>query len=153
MRATFYYNKSDKNVVDKSISVKDSNVTIYYKEDTDLVHPEFIYENDKFYTDINYLKVEDTYINRYYYIKDVVMSHGYIILKCEEDVLMTYKGKILTLKGILTRNANSYSLYLPDDKLRTYAMTNTSYLPFKRSFAKDQSSYILTLNGGGNSNV
>lgn len=151
MRATFYYNKSDKNVLNKSIDAKDSNVTIYYKEDTDLTHPEFIYESDKFSTGINYLKIEDTYINRYYYINDVVMSHGYIILKCEEDVLMTFKDNIKNLTGIVTRNSNNYSLYLPDDKLRTYAMTNTTYIPFTRAFPKNSTSYILTVNGGGNS--
>lgn len=150
MRANFYYNKSDKNVLNKSIDLKDSAVNVIYKENTDLIRPEIMVERDKYMTNINYLMVEDTYINRYYYIDDVEMSHGYIILKCTEDVLMTYKDRLKDLNGIITRNTNNYSLYLPDDKLRTYAMTNTSYIPFSRAFPKHSTSYILTINGGGN---
>lgn len=152
MNAKFYYNKSDRIVLNKNISEKDS-VTVRYKGDTDLINPIFIVNADKIDDKINYIYIAGD-INRYYFIDSVVFSQGHIELKCSIDVLMSHKSEIEDQECIIIRNEKIWNMYLSDDRMELYHKPRYLTFPFEHGFTEyyDGTKYgsmVLTINGGG----
>lgn len=152
MRADFYNTANDRLDFNKRVVVVDSNVTIQYKDDTDLLHPVFKCRADKWNDTVNYIEVAD--LERFYFVDDVTFSQMYVYIKCTEDVLASHHNDILRLTGIVERVSTKarWNLYLQDDKLKTFNMTRFCTIPWSGSFRVNGSktySYILTLSGGG----
>ena len=154
MKADFYYNYSDKNYVYKILDNIATNIDIYYKENTDLINPTFMLDNNHV-EGINYIYVKDP-VNRYYFVNDITYSQGRSFLKCSVDVLSTYFPAITDKKCISKRSSNHYNLYINDDKLNLRAETRTLTFPFKNGFKRSDNKkgfdFILTVNGGGATN-
>lgn len=153
MRADFYYTLNDRLDFNKEVQYVTANVTVRYKDDTELIHPTFICDADKFNDIVNYIAIGSP-INRVYFVDDVIYSKQYVEIKCTEDVLSSHKEEILELTGIVERVSTKarWNLYLQDDKLKTFNMTRFCTIPWSGSFRKNNSktySYILTLSGGG----
>ena len=152
MNAKFYYNKSDRIVLNKDISEKDS-VTVRYKGDTDLINPIFIVNADKIDDKINYIYIGGD-IKRYYFIDGVIFSQGHIELKCSIDVLMSHRSEIEDQECIIIRNEKIWNMYLSDNRMELYHKQRYLTFPFEHGFTEyyDGTKYgsmVLTLNGGG----
>lgn len=151
MVATFYYNGSDEIVVNKDITAKESNITVRYKDDTEMINPVLICDSDKIDKNINYVYVGSP-IKRYYYINDITYSQGLVYLHCKIDVLMSFKSEIYNLECIVKRNGTLYNVYLNDERLKINNLTRTETFPFKGGFDVNDNktaSYLLVLNGSG----
>ena len=152
MNAQLYYNKSNKNVVDKSITTIGSQLTIHLKDDTDVVNPIIYISRDiSNFKDANYIKINGLK-NRYYYIDSYETSQQYYIVKCHVDVLMSFKDDILNQKCIVSRNSYKYNMYLQDDKLKLNNMSRTETFKFPQGFKVSGSktaTFLLTINGSG----
>ena len=152
MNAKFYYNKSDRIVLNKDISEKDS-VTVRYKGDTDLINPIFIVNADKIDDKINYIYIGGD-IKRYYFIDGVIFSQGHIELKCSIDVLMSHRSEIEDQECIIIRNEKIWNMYLSDDRMELYHKPRYLTFPFEHGFTEyyDGTKYgsmVMTINGGG----
>lgn len=150
MKATFYTNESDNIVINKTIAtIGKTNVTIRYKEETELIHPTFICEVDTLPNYCNYVYVKEP-VNRYYYIVNKTYSNGYAEIECQVDVLMSFKNLIYEQELIVWRNQKHYNMYLTDDRQVTEASSRILTFPFPKGFSGvgKQASYILTVNGG-----
>lgn len=152
MNAKFYYNKSDRIVLNKDISEKDS-VTVRYKGDTDLINPIFIVNADKIDDKINYIYIGGD-IKRYYFIDSVIFSQGHIELKCSIDVLMSHRSEIENQECIIIRNEKIWNMYLSDDRMELYHKPRYLTFPFEHGFTEyyDGTKYgsmVMTINGGG----
>lgn len=152
VQATFYRNNSDKITLNKSI-VQEKTATIYYKDDTELIRPTFIFEDDKIDSGINYLYIGED-VKRYYFINDIIFSQGRIELHCEVDVLMSHKEQIMGIQCVVGRNKNVYNMFLNDDRLELFSKGRVLTFPFENGFTPfyDGTKYgslVLTLNGGG----
>ena len=118
MQATFYYNKSDKRYLNKSIDAKYSNIDIQILEPSSIINPTLLVSSGLIGNNVNYVYIPD--LRRYYYIDNYIMENGFVRLECKVDVLMSFKNEILSEKVIAARSSNRYNLYLPDDKFKMY---------------------------------
>ena len=95
-------------------------------DDTSVIDPVFKFSREKYWKRCNYIFCQDT--NRYYYVQDVTMSRGYVLVKCHVDVLMTFREALKSRNIILKRTGDSasknklYNRYLQDEKYKAYAM-------------------------------
>lgn len=123
MKAKFYYNKSDKRYLNKSIEVKydgtdHTGIDIQMLEPSSVVRPSIKVSSGLIGQGVNYVWIQE--LERYYYIKDWVMENGYIRLECEVDVLMSYKKAINDQYVIVKRQEHDYNLYQVDEKMNCY---------------------------------
>lgn len=152
MNGILYYNRSNRNVVNKDLTSANT-LTVHYKENTDIINPEIIISPDVTIKNYNYIKVSGD-IERYYYIDDYEYSQQYCILKCHVDVLMTYKKYIKEQTCIIRRSAltDLYDHFLNDDK---YVLRNIDRIQLKvfpngfRNNGSKVSQMLLVINGGG----
>lgn len=85
-----YNNKSNKNVVNKSLELI-QEINFNFKDDSDITNPILILQS---YTSGNYCYIPD--LKRYYYIDRIeLMNGGFYKLYLEIDVLMSYKDVII----------------------------------------------------------
>lgn len=151
MKAQLYFNNSNRNVLDKEITTMGEEITIHFKEDTDIVNPTIYISREIDITDCNYIRVKGD-IQRYYYFDSVETSQQYYIVKCHVDVLMSFYDSIVELECIVIRNSNQYNMYLNDDRLKLNNMSRVETLQFPSGFKVGDSkiaNFVLTLNGGG----
>ena len=91
MELQIYNNNSNTNVLNKKITLIDT-LEFNLKADNSILQPILILKN---YSAGNYCYIKE--FKRYYYITDIrVLTGGLYHLQLEEDVLMTYKNKIMT---------------------------------------------------------
>lgn len=145
MTIKLYKNSSDKRYLNKSLSDEKtlSNCRIYdnnsistptIRIDTDSVIP----------TGYNYAYIPD--FGRYYYITDIEVSNGYILVSLSVDVLMTYKDSILSSEVIVGRQQSMFNTYLADDKFKAYEYNNQFAHAFSSPFTKNLE-FVLTVQG------
>lgn len=146
MQATFYYNKSDKRYLNKTIEAKYSNIDIEVLTPSSVVRPSLKVSSGLIGQNVNYLYVAD--LERYYYINEWIMENGYIRLECEVDVLMSFKKSIKEQNVIVSRQQKKYNLYQSDTKQHFYNTNATIVKEFpQKPFNITTSQFILTLNG------
>ena len=111
-----YMNKSDNNVVNKSITLV-VQLTGTLRNETEIVNPTILIEcADP--NSFNYIYIEQ--FKRYYYVTDRKSVRNNIVeITCHCDVLMTYKAQFLPLSAVIDRNTSDYNVYLPDSQFIT----------------------------------
>lgn len=128
------------------------NCSVYHE--CSIMNPIFLLEYSSSLVNYNYLKVQSW--GRYYYIVDITVAPGgRIYLTCSEDVLMSNKDEILSLKAYLIRSENKSNKLLKDNsfpvqtnrQLETYTFNRS---PFTANYASDIT-YVLTVIGGDHS--
>lgn len=156
---TLYNNKSDNNVVDKSLT-QIASVTGTIKENCSIVTPEvFISLKKDSNTDVesgddpsynsvlkktNYFYIPN--FERYYYKTDVVIvRHGLYIIKGKSDPLTSFASDIRNSTGIVKRQENRWNLYLDDGSFKTYNNPKIVTKAFPTSISGF--SYILAIAG------
>lgn len=116
MYITLYRNSSDNRKLRKSLTQISTPLSCDIYGSESIINPRFILE---------YAGVEPNYcyvaeLNRYYYIRDIVLAPGgQRILMCEVDVLMSNIDEILNLNCLVLRQENETlcNKYLVDNKM------------------------------------
>ena len=116
MYITLYRNGSDNRVLRKNLQQISTPLSCDIYNSESIINPRFILE---------YVGVEPNYcyvaeLNRYYYIRDIVLAPGgQRILMCEVDVLMSNIDEILNLNCLVLRQENETlcNKYLVDNRM------------------------------------
>ena len=116
MYITLYRNSSDNRTLQKSLTQVSTPLSCDIYNSESIITPRFILE---------YAGVEPNYcyvaeLNRYYYIRDIVLAPGgQRILMCEVDVLMSNIDEILNLSCLVLRQENETlcNKYLVDNRM------------------------------------
>ena len=116
MYITLYRNNSDNRTLQKSLTQVSTPLSCDIYGSESIITPRFILE---------YVGVEANYcyvaeLNRYYYIRDIVLAPGgRRILMCEVDVLMSNIDEILNLNCLVLRQENETlcNKYLVDNRM------------------------------------
>ena len=116
MYITLYRNGSDNRTLQKSLTQVSTPLSCDIYGSESIITPRFILE---------YAGVEPNYcyvaeLNRYYYIRDIVLAPGgRRILMCEVDVLMSNIDEILNLNCLVLRQENETlcNKYLVDNRM------------------------------------
>lgn len=121
--------------------------------ESSLLNPSFLLNYDTSLLNKNYVKV--TSWNRYYNIVSplIMMAGGRCLIKCAEDVRMTYANAILGLDCYIVRNQNKCNTLLVDDYYPAEIMSTLCTLKFNQApFGLDSSSrsIVLCVYGGSN---
>ena len=156
MKAKFYYNKSDKRYLNKSIEVKfdgtnHAGIDIQMLEPSSVIRPSIKVSSGLVGQGVNYVWIQE--LERYYYIKDWIMDNGYILMDLEVDVLMSFKDAIKAQYVIVSRQEINYNLYQIDSKTQTINAPATRVLEFPSGFDYSTNEWVLVLTGsaGGSS--
>lgn len=133
MTITLYTNKSDKNVMDKSITkIKDRTGTL--RNDCSVIDPVIALEDiGSDITAVNYAYIAE--FGRYYFINNIICKGNLFELEMHVDVLMTYKEGIRSNYGVIARNEKTYNLYLQDGVMKTYANPHIQIKQFPDGFS------------------
>ena len=114
MNIILYRNSSDNRVLRKRLTQVSTPLSCDIYGSESIITPRFILEYVG--VDANYCYVAE--LNRYYYIRDIVLAPGgQRILMCEVDVLMSNIDEILNLNCLIARNENSEFTYLTDEQV------------------------------------
>lgn len=145
MTIKLYHNDSDKRTVSKSLSNESALIDATIIDDTSILAPRLkVRDNGIIMVQYNYCYIAD--FKRYYYITNITVSNGYILIDCKVDVLMSYANEIKACSGVIARQENVWSGYLDDSENFTNQYNNVSLKAFNSPFSKTLS-YILLVNG------
>lgn len=130
-----YWNKSDNNVVNKSLT----DVATYsgsLRNESEVVDPTILIETSN-PNGFNYLYIDK--FKRYYYIQDrTSIRNGLVEVKAHCDVLMTYKAQLMELEAVINRNTHDYNVYLPDDQFSAMAYPRVQVRKFPNQLTADK---------------
>lgn len=149
MNVKFYHNKSDKIVVDKSLTQIGNTISsAVIKDNVSVTDPVFILKD---FTGFNPATANYCYIdslNRYYYITDIiVLTPSVYQIQCHVDVLKTYASGIRSNQAVICRQQHSFDRYLQDGVFKTRAMSNIEVQKFSGGFSKSEFSFIFSVAG------
>lgn len=143
MYITLYRNGSDNRVLRKSLTQISTPLSCDIYGSESIITPRFILE----YTGVaaNYCYVAE--LNRYYYIRDIVLAPGgQRILMCEVDVLMSNIDEILNLNCLIARNENTEFTYLTDERVMITADKKLEIIEFTESVINIDNASSATTN-------
>lgn len=142
MTLRLYKNKSDKNVVSKTITQSGSDILGTLREDCSIINPVISIQG------LTDLKVNYAYIpefGRYYYINNIVCKGKLYELHMHVDVLMSFGTEILDNTAVISRQQSMYNLYLQDGVFKTYADNHYQIKQFPSGFNTQQ--FIFSVAG------
>lgn len=142
MTLRLYKNKSDKNVVSKTITQSGSDISGTLREDCSIINPVISIQG------LTDLKVNYAYIpefGRYYYINNIVCKGKLYELHMHVDVLMSFGTEILDNTAVISRQQSMYNLYLQDGVFKTYADNHYQIKQFPSGFNTQQ--FIFSVAG------
>lgn len=146
MTIEFYMNYSAENVINKNV-VLVATATGVLKNDSDVLSPEIYVDGEiqSFINNVNYVRIVE--FNRFYYLKSFKVNNKQIFsLSLECDVLFSFRSYIRQNGGIISRNANSWNLYLNDNLIKCYQNPYKQTLTFPYNF--NNFSNVLVMAGG-----
>lgn len=150
MQLTYYNNKSDKRYVNKTLQRltlegHSNPVNIKLLDNVNLLNPTFKMSDKDLYMTANYCYVDD--LHRYYFINKVTLSHGYALLECTCDVLMTYKEALKKRTCVIKRQEKDYNLYQVDDKTKVLNYETLLITNFPVGFNPNAQEFVLCVVG------
>lgn len=143
MTFKMYKNKSEADVINKDL-VFVSDLTGYFKDDTDLIEPTLILSTNFNITNENYF-----IINGYnYFVRDITFSQGRQFIKLDLDDVETFKSIILDQYAVLDRSSaqNTFNTYFVDPELPLLNSSEITVTAFSEGFTGE--SFILATTGG-----
>lgn len=149
MTITFYNNKSDKNVLFKSLDTEREFTDCVLKDETDLLNPVIRIKSSYDFSLINYCYIP--MFHRFYFINDVKYTvNGIYELSCSVDVLMSWKDKIRAHSAIIRRQEKVNNYYLADSEYKKVEYENVQTLKFAPShvFNPEGPNFVLICLGG-----
>lgn len=150
MDAALFYNKADYRRIDKDnflevIKVNNQNTfNVEFIENSSIINPRLKLSTGTDALKANYLYLKD--FNRYYFIDNMIVENGYIIVECSVDVLMSFQKELIECQVVLDRNSSNYDLYLPDNEQSIEARTNIRTIEFPNGF-NETAGFVLILAG------
>ena len=97
---------------------------------------------------LNEMSFSDGDVTRYYFVENrTIENNNLVIVPLHEDVLETFRSKIVLGEGIVRRNENACNLYIPDDKIGVYANPIIRRKKFSGSFNTQSPSKLVTVAG------
>jgi hypothetical protein len=134
MTINFYTNYSEKNHLDKTLSLQGS-VSGTLREDCSIINPVIKIESFSGFdlAECNYCYIPQ--FQRYYFINNIVCSGKLYEINCHVDVLTTYKSTIRKNSAVVSRQQNNFNLYLQDGNFKTYAFPNMEIQQFPNGFS------------------
>lgn len=140
-----YKNSSDKRYINKTITDEKTLSSCRIYNDNSISTPSIKIETDSVIpSGYNYAYIPD--FGRYYYITDIEVGNGFIIVNLSVDVLMTYKTAILGSEVIVSRQQNQFNTYLADEKYKSYEYEKQFVHAFSSPFTKNLE-FVLTVQG------
>ena len=142
MTLKLYKNKSDKNVITKTITQSGSDISGTLRDDCSIINPVISIQG------LSDLKVNYAYITefgRYYYINNIVCKGKLFELHMHVDVLMSFGTEILNNTAVISRQQSMYNLYLQDGVFKTYADNHYQIKQFPSGFNTQQ--FIFSVAG------
>lgn len=133
MTITFYTNLSEKNHLDKDLTLMGS-ITGTLRDECSIINPIIKIEN---FTDFELSECNYAYIpefGRYYFIENIKCVGKLYEVQMHVDVLSTYKSVIRDNSAIISRQANNFNLYLQDGNIKTYAFPHMQIVQFSNGF-------------------
>ena len=161
MKIILYSMTSDKRKIGKSKAKLFELDNVVMKEDTSVISPTFVFNRKKPHQNEilpNYFKCNYIYlcgIKKYYFVNDIRMNNASALeFICTEDVLESYKNKILSLTTLIERQENLYSPYILDNELKISTANVETGIPrkldkFSVGTLGNNFSYVITTVGGG----
>lgn len=147
MTIKLYHNDSDKRTVNKTIINEGELQGATIIDETTILQPRLkVRDNGIIMVQYNYCYIAD--FKRYYYITNITVSNGYIIIDCKVDVLMSYANEIKACTGVIKRQQFLCNYYLDDEKFKSYEYSRIQTKLFPNGFTTN--AFVLAIAGGGN---
>ena len=148
MVAKFYHCTVDDRYVYKLLSSDQTNTDLAYVEvlePTDIIRPKIKVSTGRLGRYTNYVWIKE--LDRFYYIRNIVMENGYSIIECEEDVRMTFRTGLAKKAAMIARIETMKNVYLKDDNIKLLAPTATKVLKdgWSSPFDDDSSYFYLAV--------
>ena len=99
MEGVLFFNTSNYNVASKTLTSVSSDLTLHFKNESEVVNPTIYISRSQDVLDANYLYVDD--LKRFYYINEITLEAQRYVLKCHVDVLMSFYPQILDQRCII----------------------------------------------------
>lgn len=146
MNVILYTSKSDKKVVNKSLT-NDYTIDCKLKNDCSIINPSlYITSENTNIVDYNYAYIPT--FKRYYYVENITFINNTIVmLDLKVDVLMSFKNSFLDLNAVIQRNENKYNVYMNDNDFVLLNKKRIIQKEFANGFTGTGVN-ILTVNGG-----
>lgn len=146
MTIKLYHNDSDKRTVNKTLTNEGELLGAVIIDDTSILTPRLkVRDNGIIMVQYNYCYIAD--FKRYYYITNITISNGYILIDCKVDVLMSYANEIKACTGVIARQENVWSGYLDDNENYVNQYNNTVLKAFTSGTFTKNLNYILLVSG------
>lgn len=150
MTINFYSVEDDPRTIEKTLVSTYPNVGVNLLGSCSVHDPQLVLSYDSRLLSSNYFEIVEW--NSYYFMGDPILSPGgRCTITGHEDVLMTYKDKILALNAYCTRCESKFERYAIDSKvpsLVTTIVTNLQFSGHVFSANGSQRQFLLTVKGG-----
>lgn len=150
MTINFYSVEDDPRTVEKTLASTYSAVGVNLLGSCSVHDPQLILTYDSRLLSSNYFEIVEW--KAYYFMGDPVLSPGgRCTIIGHEDVLMTYKDKILTLNAYCSRCESKFERYAIDSKVPSLVTSIVTNLQFNGHIFNASGSarqYLLTVKGG-----
>lgn len=153
MHAKFYNCTVDERYVYKLLASDQTNTDEAYiemLEPTDIINPRIKVSTGRLGHYTNYLWIRE--LDRFYYIRNIVMENGYSIIQCEEDVRMTFRKGLAKKSAMIARSETNVNVYIPDDNMKLLAPTRLKIRKWKSPFDATSNYFYLALVSSQGSN-
>lgn len=151
MKVITYMNDSHPSYVTKNLT-QISEIDCLALGNISILKPTLTIETG-LYTNVdtfNYFYIPN--FGRYYFLTgESVMTKGMLTFSGVVDPLMSYASAIRNCYAIISRQENSYNLYLDDGMFKVYQNPNHKIQKFPNGFS--DYSYIFAINGNGQTSV
>lgn len=150
MTVNFYSTTDDPRTVEKTLQSTYSGVGVHLLGSCSVHDPQLVLSYDSRLLSSNYFEIVEW--NTFYFMGDPVVSPGgRCNITGHEDVLMTYKDKILALNAYCSRCESKFERYAVDSKvpsLVTSIVTNLQFSGHVFGANGSQRQFLLTVKGG-----
>ena len=160
MKLYLYNNSSDKKRLVKQLDLVDVLDNIYWKEDTNILHPTFTFHKFKdeqgnwVWKNFNYCALEWAGLpTRYYFVNKFNVNKGGIVeIECEVDVRQTWSAYVLANNYLVARQEHIHNRGMRDDRLAVPMVKTIDSVAFETTVGPDTGaaaggSIVLTISG------
>lgn len=133
------------NRIDKTATWS-ATLTGTFKDNVSVLDPVVLVESSTNITGYNYAYIEE--FGRYYYIKDIIVVNNVLYeLHLHVDVLKTYQNQIIAAPCIVSKSANTFNMYLNDDRYKCYQNNHVLINTFPDGIPINKAKFVLTIFG------
>lgn len=132
MNIKFYTNLSEKNAMNKNITLLD-DFTGTLREESSIIDPVITFTSLSNLSGCNYAYIPE--FGRYYFVDNITcLRNNYYQVSMHVDVLMTYKDQILANNAIIERNESQFDLKINDGLFKTQQNPRIAQFEFPSGF-------------------